>query len=114
MCVYIIMQESWTQLLTWFEANGLNMNCSNLNMTFRRDLSSPDFDCNIPISKAKCTTFLGVDLDLYLRWNDEIDKVNMKLAGASYAMKSLMNIATKEVLLTTYFSYAVSIIRYCV
>lgn len=113
LCKY--MQESWTQLLTWFAANGLKMNCSkSFYMTFRRSTSSPDFDCNIPICKAKCTTFLGVDLDPYLRWNNQIDKVNKKLAGACFAMKSLMNIASKEVLLTMYFSYFESIIRYCI
>lgn len=108
-------QKCWEDLTNWFLNNGLKVNCEkSFYITFRRSTRSIDFHCELPIRKSDCVRFLGVELDPYLRWNNQVDKINKRLASACYTLRALSKTSDKKTLLIIYFSYFESIVRYCI
>jgi len=78
-----------------------------------------DADTNIHLSfgNKKITTvqnlkFLGLNIDTTLTWKQHIDDLTSRLNKASYAVRSIKPFMSLDVLRSTYFAYAHSIISY--
>jgi hypothetical protein len=57
-------------------------------------------------------TFLGVIIDSTLTWKEHITYIATKLSSASYAIRILTSVMSREGLLLTYYAYAHTIMSY--
>src|SRR5215510_15867548 len=67
---------------------------------------------NKAIATVKCIKFLGLTLDTTLNWKHHISELIPRLNRACYAIRSIKLSMSLNVLRSTYFSYAHSIMSY--
>jgi hypothetical protein len=67
---------------------------------------------NKTIATAKSITFLGLTLDTTLNWKHHISELIPRRNKACYAIRSIKPFMSLNVLRSTYFSYAHSIMSY--
>ena len=67
---------------------------------------------NRKIATAQSLKFLGLTIDTTLTWQHHIGELTSRLNKAFYAIRSIKLFMSLEVLRSTYFSYAESIISY--
>jgi len=67
---------------------------------------------NKKIATVQNLKFLGLNIDTTLTWKHHIDELISRLNKACYAIRSIKPFMSLEVLRSTYFSYAHSIISY--
>jgi len=70
-----------------------------------------DKETNCPGSIA-CRWFLVLTIDTTLIWNHHIGELTSRLNKACYAIRSIKPFMSLDVLRSTYFSYAHSVISY--
>ena len=64
------------------------------------------------IATTRSLKFLRLTIDITLTWKDHISELITKLNKACYAIRSIKPFMSLDVLRSTYFSYAHSIISY--
>ena len=67
---------------------------------------------NKTIATAKSIKFFGLTLDTYINWKHHISELIPRLNKACYAIRSIKPFMWLNVLRSTYFSYAHSIMSY--
>jgi len=67
---------------------------------------------NKTISTAKSIKFLGLTLDTTLNWKHHISELIPRINKACYAIRTIKSFMSMNVLRSTYFSYAHSIMSY--
>ena len=67
---------------------------------------------NRKIATAQSLKFLGLTTDTTLTWKHHIGELTSRLNKACYAIRSIKPLMSLDVLRSTYFSYAHSIISY--
>jgi len=68
--------------------------------------------CNRKIATAQSLKFLGLTVDTTLTWNNQIGELTPRLNKACYAIRLIKLFMSLDVLRSTYFLYAHSIISY--
>ena len=78
-----------------------------------------DYEINMQVSfgdrklaTARSLTFLGLTIDTNLTWMCHVSELTTRLNKACYAIRSIRPFMSLDVLRSTYFSYAHSIISY--
>ena len=81
----LIMQDEINKIADWITSNKLSLNTAKTKFILFRS-SNKKLNHNItisineqPIKQVKNTTFLGVIIDEYLTWNDQIDLLTKKI-----------------------------------
>ena len=64
------------------------------------------------IAAAQSLTFLGLTIDTSLTWMNHIGELTSRMNKACYAIRSIKPFMSLDVLRSTYFSYAHSILSY--
>ena len=106
----------------WFKANKLILNLQKTNfcvfknnhhgMNILQDVSlSID---SIPISKANVVIFLGVRVDINLKWDNHIEYVRSKISKCIGILHKLKFFVPQSVLFTLYNSLILPHISYCI
>jgi hypothetical protein len=67
---------------------------------------------NRKIAAAQCLKFLGLTIDITLTWKHRIGELKSRLNKACYAIRLIKPFTSLDVLRSTYFLYAHSIISY--
>jgi hypothetical protein len=82
-------------------------------------LTKPDNEINMQVSfgnrkiaTAQSLKFLGLTIDTTLTWKHHIDELTSRLNKACYAIRSIKPFMSLDVLISTYFAYAHSIVSY--
>lgn len=103
----------------WFKSNDLLINASKTNaLLFRttpRNLECMEIKMNnkiIPLVES--VQFLGVYIDSYLNWKEEISKLDNKISSACYALRSLRDEVPIWDLKSVYHALVESHLRYSI
>ena len=67
---------------------------------------------NRKIATAQSLKFLGLTIDTTLTWKNHIGELTSRMNKACYAIRSIKPFMSLDVLRSTYFSYAHSILSY--
>lgn len=102
----------------WCEQNGLIVNCcktvavefSGMYMVPIGDLQFTMKGENIPMVDK--VTFLGIELDSKVNWNNQISKICGRLGSAYYAILNIKNIVSEKALIQVYYSVVQSVLTY--
>ena len=104
-------------LMKWFCSNLLMLNHDRTY--FLQFSTKTDYKINMQVSfgdrkiaTAQSLKFLGLSIDTTLTWKHHISELTTRLNKACYAIRSVKPFMSLEVLRSTYFSYAHSIISY--
>jgi hypothetical protein len=103
----------------WFDANNLKLNSKKTNaILFRTTAKNTDtLDVrlnNERIAQANSVKFLGIHIDAYLNWKEELNNIDSKVSSACYALRSLREELTLNQLKMTYYALVESRIRYSI
>ena len=71
------------------------------------------FIINIDIESVDSINFIGLVLDIHLKWNLYVRKVANKLTQINWVLRKLKYIFTQRILKTIYSSFIESHINYC-
>ena len=114
-----VMNEELKKIVEWMHVNKLCLNTKiNQYMIFSRNRIFPSIEKiyinGESIELVSSFKFLGVILDLKLKWNDHIQLIKGKVAkglGIVYKAKKVLQQST---LLTLYYSFIYPYITYCI
>lgn len=96
-------------LKEWFDANGIILNSNkSIVMYYQSRLGI------FGNSTSQENVFLGYTIDNTISHKGHIDKICMKLASSNYALFKLKPLLDKKSLLSVYYAYIHSIIRYSI
>ena len=109
--------EVFTKINEWFHTNLLMLNYDKtflLQFTAKTNKETEmQILCNDKaIATAKSIKFLGLTLDTTLNWKHHINELIPRLNRACYAIRAIKPFMPLDVLKSTYFSYAHSIMTY--
>lgn len=105
-------------LLGWFSRNSLYLNAAKTNyIQFHNVQKKQSKLLNISIGGVSVTSavqckFLGLTIDENLNWKGHCERLMQQTNSASYLMKNLRGVLVREQLLTVYFAYVESRLRY--
>lgn len=106
----------FSQLIKWFTANKLTLNCSKTNcidFSLKKIKEEVKIQWNKnKIDTANHTKFLGLDLDENVTWEHHINTICQKLSAACFALRTLSQKISQESLKQVYYSYFHSIMSY--
>lgn len=114
-----LIQEDIDTIANWFIRNKLTPNADKTHYMIikqgpSRDL--PDFNitiCNKSIDRVNSFKYLGITIQDDLKWNEHVDTICKKIAGAAYVMKRLGNKIDLGIKKSLYFSMINSHLSYC-
>lgn len=75
-------------------------NCTNLSC------------CCQPLERAANIKYLGIQIDMFLRWQNVIDETTLRIRKLIYIFKNIRNILSPSILKTIYFALAQSVINH--
>ena len=108
--------EIFHEINKWFHSNLLMLNYDKTY--FLKFLTKTDYEINMQVSfgnrkiaTAQSSKFLGLTVDTTLTWKHRISELTSRLNKACYAIRLIKPFMSLDVL-STYFSYAHSIISY--
>ena len=116
--LYCKINEDLKCLSDWFDSNSLTLNidksknilfCSKrkeVNYTGAIKLSGKE------ISRVKSIKFLGVLIDEYLEWNDQVKSVLLKMVAGNYSLSMIKNILPVKSRLLIYNSNVYTHVNY--
>jgi hypothetical protein len=101
----------------WFSSNSLTLNLTKTNWVHFSSEPNTSININmnyrgIEINSMNTVKFLGLIIESTLTWKEHITYIATKLSSASYAIRTLTSIMSREGLLMTYYAYAHSIMSY--
>jgi hypothetical protein len=104
-------------LINWLTLNNLKINLTKTYlMNFKQRLNYPlGLDINYlgnSVEEIDSTKFLGLTIDNKLTWKLHICNLVKKLNQFSYALHKLRKVSNTKTLLTAYYGYISSILRY--
>lgn len=98
----LIINVSKTKLMLFKRRGGINSESQNLHVSLN----------NIPISHSPVNTFLGLDLDENISWQNHTNKVSKKLSSLCFLLRNIRNNLPIDTLLQLYFGYFHSQLTY--
>lgn len=103
----------------WFTSNNLKLNTSKtsavLFKTTARNKETLNINLNGEIIDLQHTVkFLGVNIDNYLNWKVELDRIEKNISSACYALRSLRDELTVKQLKIIYYALVESKLRYSI
>jgi len=109
--------EIFNEINKWFHSNLLMLNYDETY--FLEFLTKTDNEINMQVSignrktvTAESLKFLGLTNDTTLTWKHHIGELTSRLNKPCYAIRSIKPFMSLDVLRSTYFSYAHTIISY--
>lgn len=112
----ININDSLKSVIKWLESNYLKINLNKTKiMTFSQRDQSLKLNINyndIRIDETKTTKFLGLNIDKKLKWTSHTEHICKKLNQFSFALYKLQNIVNIQTVLTAYYGYVASTLRY--
>jgi len=109
--------EIFNEINKWFHNNLLMLNCDKT--FFLQVLTKTDNEINMQVSfgnrkiaTAQSLKFWGLTVDTTLTWKHHIGELTSRMNKACYAIRSIKPFMSLDVLRSTYFSYAHSILSY--
>jgi hypothetical protein len=111
------VNEVLNKINKWFHNNSLMLNYNKtcflqFQTKANKENNTQLLDSNKTIATAKSIKFLGLTLDTTLNWKHDISELIPRLNIACYAIRSIKLFMSLNVLRSTYFSYAHSIMSY--
>jgi hypothetical protein len=111
------INDVFNKINKWFHSNLLMLNYDKtyfLQFTTKanKENNMKILYSNKTISTVKSIKFLGLTLDITLNWKHHISELISRLNKACYAIRSIKPFMSPNVLRSTYFSYAHSIMSY--
>jgi hypothetical protein len=105
------------KLRIWFLANKLSINISKTNYIIFGPKSNSELTIligNEPIKKVESTKFLGVFIDQYLNWSQQINSVVCNITRNLNTINKIKHKLNKKALLHIYHSFIESHLSYCI
>jgi hypothetical protein len=109
--------EIFNEINKWLHSNLLMLNYDKTY--FLKFLTKTDHEINMPVSfgnrtivTAQSLKFLGLTVDTTLTWKHHIGELTSRLNKACYAIRLIKPFMSLDVLRSTYFSYAHSVVSY--
>lgn len=117
---------------TWLDTNLLTLNISKTKfLSFAISAKTADLgnyhlkihECHNPtqsncnctaIEKVKVVTYLGIQVDQKLTWQNHIEKLSGRVRKLVYFFKRTRNILNPKLLMTVYYALCQSILTYCI
>lgn len=112
------INNNLVDIINWLTLNNLILNIDKSNiMTFKNNYTNKSNDLNIThngksLTSISSTKFLGLQIDSHLTWKDQIEIVCTKLNRFSYALYILSKVVRQATVLTAYYAYVASTLRY--
>jgi len=107
--------EIFNEINKWFHSNLLVLNYDKTY--FLQFLTKTDNEINMQVSfdnrkiaTAQSLKFLGLTIDTTLTWKHQVGELTSRLNKACYAIRSIKPFMSLDILRSTYFLYAHSII----
>jgi exonuclease III len=106
-----------TDVSNWLHKNGLCMNTSKTKLVRFATRNSKIAPLNIKmgneqIEEVTSTMFLGIVIDTYLNWKQQVDVVSTRINKFNFAIRKLKVITSDKTALLVYHSYVASALRY--
>lgn len=103
----------------WFCANNLKLNTNKTQVILFKSTTHNKQSMNIVlngdgISMVHCVQFLGVNINQFLNWKDELASIENYISSACYALRSLRDELNIKQLKMVYFSLVESKLRYSI
>jgi hypothetical protein len=111
------VNEVFNKINKWFHSNLLMLNCDKTSFLQFTSKANKETKMQIlcsskAIATIKSIKFLGLTLDTALNWKHHISELIPRLNRACFAIRSIKPFMSLNVLRSTYFLYAHSIISY--
>lgn len=103
----------------WFRTNNLKLNTSKTNVLLFKTTARMRETLNVQLNGERIVLvesvkFLGIYIDSFLNWKEELNKIESKISSACYAIRSLRDEATIEQLKIVYYALVESHLRYSI
>lgn len=113
------VNKSLQYLCDWFTANNLLLNTSKTNVILFKTTTrhSDNLDIQIKGDEIKLVDkvkFLGVNIDVYLNWKQELAAIDSSISSACYALRTLRDMMDLKQLKTIYYALVESRLRYSI
>ena len=108
-------QNVSSSLARWMKLNKLSLSIEKSNVVIFSKFTSPSFNPildNTPVPITKATKILGVMLDSDGTWFPHFDYLSKKLSTALYTLRVLKSCVDQQVLITSYYAYFYSLMKY--
>lgn len=114
-----IVNTALTYFDIWFTTNNLKINSDKTNIILFKNTSRDKDYLDIKLkgeSKSTVTSIksLGVYINEYLNWKDELMEIDKKVSSACYALRKLRQVLTMDQLKGVYYALVESRFRYSI
>ena len=105
-------------IATWCEKNFLTLNLEKTQfIQFLTNNKKKKLDVQVKVAVKEIPNtsdikFLGLIIDIKLKWKKYRNELNVKLNKACYALRSVKALVSTKTLITIYFTYFHSLLRY--
>lgn len=110
------INDSLEKIIDWMTSNNLIINLTKTYIMNFRQRAYPDkfniYYRDTIVDETQVTKFLGIYVDNKVNWKAQIDNICKKINKFSYALHVLSKVANEETLVTAYFGYVYSTLRY--
>ena len=100
--------ETQAKVTKWFHSNQLSLNGAKTELLVFSLRDVPDTEL------CRSVRFLGVQVDSRLDWNDHINVTAGKVASGIFALRSLVGLVSRQVILSVYYACVESKIAYAI
>ena len=115
------MNNDLEEIHTWLKANKLSLNIVKTKymiIASQNKIRNLDYSFQIqvenkPLKRELSYKYLGVEIDQFLTWKDQIDKTIKKASGGIGALRRVRHLVPHETLITMYNSLVLPYFDYC-
>lgn len=110
------IDQSLTELTTWFQQNGLRVNIPKTQTikfgNYGDNPSQIQLESMENLSISESVKFLGILIDRKLSWSQHIDQLTNKISSYVYLLRTLSTKVSQEDLISTYHGLVESSLRH--
>lgn len=109
--------QALQDVITWLDNNNLTVNLSKTQFinfkTYNKKVEQFNISYNtVNIIEAETATFLGIMIDQYCNWKEQVNKVCFKIERFIYVLKRLRKTVSEKAATLAYHGYVSSVLRY--
>lgn len=113
------VNKSLQNLCEWLTANNLLLNTSKTNIILFKTTTRHNDSLDVKIKDNKIelvdkVKFLGITIDMYLNWKQELAAIDASISSACYALRSLRDMLVIKQLKAIYYALVESRLRYSI